>query len=321
MVDRSVIQKQLQHTFDGIDLSGLGPKISGKVRDSYVVGDKRVLVTSDRLSAFDRVLTTIPFKGQLLNQMAAYWFSSTQHIVQNHIIYHPHPNVFIAQQAQILPIEVVIRGYLTGSAWRDYTAGKDISGINLPKGMRRSERFENPLITPSTKAEAGFHDEPISSEEIISKGIVEKKIWEEVCETALKLFAFGTKKAAEHGLILVDTKYEFGLVKQPNGSQKLILADEIHTQDSSRYWLSDGYDQAFEQGQDPNMLDKEFVRRWLMEQGYMGEGTPPQFTDEFRVQTAEKYIAAFEQITGCSFYPKIGSVEAEIKEAVEQSLK
>lgn len=318
MIDRKIIEQQLPFTLNDIELP-LGEKYRGKVRDCYVKGDTRILVTSDRLSAFDRVLTTIPFKGQVLNQMASYWFRETKHLVPNHIIAEPHPNVFIGRQAKILPIEVIVRGYLTGSAWRDYQAGKDISGIVLPKGLKKSHRFETPLITPSTKAEQGFHDEPISSEEIVRKGIVEKKLWEEACEAALSLFAFGSKRANENGLILVDTKYEFGTV-ETNGKQQLIVADEIHTSDSSRYWVRESYPPAYEAGEDPVMLDKEFVRRWLMEQGYMGEGTPPVFTDAFRVDTATRYIEAFERITGTAFTPTAGSPTEAIRAALREWL-
>ncbi len=318
MIERSLVEQQLQNTLKGVEFPKLGNLYKGKVRDCYVQGDKRILITSDRLSAFDKVLTTIPFKGQVLNQMASYWFKQTAHIAPNHIISEPHPNVFICRQVEIMPIEVVIRGYLTGSAWRDYQAGKAISGITLPQGMKKSQRFENPLITPSTKAEQGTHDQPISSEEIVKSGIVEKKLWEEVCETALKLFEFGTKKAAENGLILVDTKYEFGTITQANGKKQLILADEIHTSDSSRYWMNYSYKQRFEAGEDPVMLDKEFVRRWLIEQGYMGDGTPPEFTNSFRVDTALKYIEAFEIITGTPFQGKVGKPEEEIKKILEE---
>jgi phosphoribosylaminoimidazole-succinocarboxamide synthase len=320
MLDRKIVETQLQYVLDEIDLPSLGEKYKGKVRDCYVVGDKRILITSDRLSAFDRVLTTVPFKGQILNQMASYWFRETAHIVPNHILAEPHPNVFIGREAKILPIEVIIRGYLTGSAWRDYQAGKAISGIELPKGLKKSHRFETPLITPSTKAEQGKHDEPISGEEIVRSGLVEKKLWEEVCEAALQLFAFGTRRAAENGLILVDTKYEFGLATDSAGKQQLIVADEIHTSDSSRYWMLNSYQAAYEQGQDPVMLDKEFVRRWLMEMGYMGEGTPPEFTSEFRVDTALKYAEAFERITGTSFSGLPGSPQEAIRKALKDFL-
>ncbi len=314
MLERKLVENQLPFTLQSAEFPKLGKKIPGKVRDSYVLGDRRILVTSDRLSAFDKVLTTIPFKGALLNGMAAYWFKETADIVPNHIIDHPHPNVFVAKQVEILPVEVVIRGYLTGSAWRDYEAGRDVSGIPMPKGLKRSHRFDSPLITPSTKAEAGKHDEPISSAEIVSSGLVQKKLWDEVCEKAMALFARGTKKAAERGLILVDTKYEFGVL---NGT-KLILADEIHTQDSSRYWMSDSYQNAYETGVDPQMLDKEFVRRWLIERGYMGDGTPPEFPDSFRVDTALKYMDAYEKITGLKFSSEVGSQIERIQRVVEE---
>lgn len=316
MRDRSIIEKQLPFTLNSIDLPNLGPKIEGKVRDSYVLGNRRILITSDRLSAFDRVLTTIPFKGELLNRMASYWFKETAHVIENHILEEPHPNVFISRQVEILPVEVVIRGYLTGSAWRDYQAGKAISGIALAKGLKNSEQFETPLLTPSTKAERGKHDEPISSEEIVKTGIVEKKLWQEVSEKALQLFAVGTKKALERGLILVDTKYEFGTYQDSSGKTRLILADEIHTQDSSRYWIANSYRERFETGQDPEMLDKEFVRRWLIERGYMGDGTPPQIPDSFRVDAAIKYIDACERITGKPFSGQVGSLAPQIQAAI-----
>jgi len=321
MLERSIVEAQLSSTLGDINLPELGEKYHGKVRDCFVRGRERILITSDRLSAFDRVLTTIPFKGQVLNAMASYWFRETAHLVPNHVISEPHPNVFISRQAQILPIEVIIRGYLTGSAWRDYQAGKAISGISLPKGLKKSHRFETPLITPSTKAEHGQHDMPISSEEIVRSGLVEKKLWDEVCEAAMKLFAFGSKRANENGLILVDTKYEFGTVQSPSGKQELIVADEIHTSDSSRYWVLDSYDDAYANNQDPMMLDKEFVRGWLMERGYMGEGTPPEFPDSFRVDIALRYIEAFERITGTAFKPATGNPEQAIRAALSSYLK
>lgn len=319
MLDREIIRQQLSNTLQTIDLPNLGDKIKGKVRDCYVrknaQGKKeRILITSDRLSAFDRVLTTIPFKGQVLTQMAMHWFEETKDIVANHIITHPHPNVMIGREVKILPIEVVIRGYLTGSAWRDYQAGKDVSGIKLPAGLRMSEKFAEPLITPSTKAEQGDHDEPISSQEIIKRGIVEEKLWNKVCETALKLFARGTEKARERGLILVDTKYEFGVSE----SGELVLADEVHTQDSSRYWILDSYQARFIKGEVPEMLDKEFVRGWLIKQGYMGEGTPPVFSDDFRIDTALRYIEAYEMITGKKFVPETGDIAKKIEAAVNR---
>jgi len=320
MIERSIVEKQLSSTLKDINIPGLGDKYEGKVRDCYVTGDKRILVTSDRLSAFDKVLTTIPFKGQVLNALAAYWFRETAHLVPNHVLSQPHPNVFVTKEAKVFPVEVIIRGYLTGSAWRDYQSGKSISGIELPKGLKRSHKFETPLITPSTKAEKGLHDEPIASEEIVKRGLVEKSLWDEACRAAMALFNFGTERAARQGLILVDTKYEFGTIKDASGKEQLIVVDEIHTADSSRYWLSSSYENAYEKGIDPEMLDKEFVRRWLIEQGYMGDGTPPEFTDEFRVDTAMKYIELCERITGEPFQPQIGSAVEVISKVVRDAL-
>lgn len=317
MISRDVIRAQLQHVVNSVDCPQLGKKLEGKVRDSYVLHDKnpkqRVIITTDRLSAFDRVLTTIPFKGQLLNQMAAHWFKATENIIPNHIIDIPHPNVLVAREVSMLPVEVIVRGYLTGSAWRDYTAGNAISGITLPAGMKKSQRFETPLLTPSTKAEMGEHDLPISSAEIVSTGLVEKKLWEEVSEKALALFALGSEKANENGLILVDTKYEFGTITDSNGKSQLVLADEIHTQDSSRYWKLPSYQERFEASEDPEMLDKEFVRRWLMEtHNYMGEGTAPHFDDEIRIDIAARYIEVFEMITGVEFKEEAGDKSAAL---------
>ena len=320
MLPVETIQQQLAHTLDSIDIDGIGEKYEGKVRDCFMQNNQRVLITSDRLSAFDVVLTSIPFKGQILNQVAAYWFAQTQHIVPNHLISHPHPNVAITKEVEILPVEVIIRGYLTGSAWRDYQAGKAVSGIELPKGIKKSQRFESPLITPSTKAEKGEHDLPISSEEIVRSGLVDAATWEKTCDIAMKLFEFGTEQAAKRGLILVDTKYEFGLLTKADGTKELVLADEVLTPDSSRYWQADSYQERFEAGEDPVMLDKEFVRGWLIEQGYMGEGTPPAFPDSFRVEVAQRYIELYETITGQTFAPEVGPQDKQIEAAVRGAL-
>lgn len=302
---------QLENVLEKTSFDLPGSKYEGKVRDSYISDSVRYLITSDRLSCFDVILTTIPFKGQVLNQMAIDWFASVDDIVPNHLLDVPHPNVMVVKNVEILPIEVVVRGYLTGSAWRDYQAGKAISGIHLPVGLSRSQQFETPLLTPATKAELGKHDEPIAEDEIIARNIVDKKIWAEVREKALALFARGQQRAAERGLILVDTKYEFGIL---NGT--LVLADEIHTLDSSRYWLADSYAARFSAGESPAMLDKEPTRQWLLEKGYTGEGTPPVFTAEHRVSIARHYISSYEQITGKIFVGDVQNVHA----AIESSL-
>ena len=297
MLSRDTLQKQLAFTIAEIDVPGLGDKIQGKVRDSYVLGDRRVLVTSDRLSAFDVILTTVPFKGEVLNRMAAYWFNATKDIVENHIIDVPHPNIFVARQVEILPVEVIVRGYLTGSAWRDYSAGKDVSGVALPQGMKKSQRFDTPLLTPSTKAERGEHDMPISCAEIVSSGLVEKSLWSEVERVAQELFAFGSKEAASRGLILVDTKYEFGL----DEAGELMLIDEIHTPDSSRFWIKKTYSQRFKKGLEPENFDKEFMRLWFKEHGYTGEGNPPEMNKKIIKEIKKRYKDVYEKITGEKF--------------------
>lgn len=318
MISTSKVKEQLKHTVQSVNPNNTNiKKVEGKVRDCLLLGAKRLLIATDRLSAFDVVLTTIPFKGQVLTQMARHWFEKTAHIIPNHIISYPHPNVMLTQEVEILPIEVVVRGYLTGSAWRDYQAGKMISGIELPKGMKKSQKFQTPLITPSTKEERGKHDLPISEAEIIEKKIVSPEIWQQTRTKALELFNFGTKEAAKQGLILVDTKYEFGVLKSEN---KLILADEIHTPDSSRFWISETYQELFSKGEDPEMLDKEFVRKELISLGYMGEGTPPTLSDDFRVETALRYIQAFEKITGKKFEPSVGNIEKSILESIKNYL-
>ncbi|MCB0324398.1 MAG: phosphoribosylaminoimidazolesuccinocarboxamide synthase [Bdellovibrionales bacterium] len=318
MVPRDAIAKQLAFTLGAIDVPGLGGKYEGKVRDCYTVGDRRVLIASDRLSAFDVVLTTIPFKGRMLTELAAYWFEQTSHIIRNHVLEYPHPNVVITREVEIIPVEVIVRNYLAGSAWRDYEAGRAISGIELPKGMKKAQQLDSPLITPSTKAAKGSHDTPISSDEVVSSGLVEKSLWEEVCAAALQLFTFGSKKAAERGLLLVDTKFEFGVLRSGTGRAELLLADEVLTQDSSRYWIADSYQERFDAGEDPLMLDKEFVRRWLIERGYMGDGTPPTIPDDFRVDVSLRYMDAYEKITGSTFTSEIGSPAAAIAEVLKE---
>jgi len=319
MLSTEQITQQLKFTLSGLDIPEAKGFYSGKVRECYslksaISGERRILVATDRLSAFDKILTTIPFKGALLSQMTAYWLNETKNIVPNHVLEVPHPNVFVCQEVDIIPIEVVVRGFLTGSAWRDYSAGSPVSGVSIKPGKKKNEQFSVSLITPSTKAEIGQHDIPISGRELVLQGVVEQKIWSEISEKALALFDFGTKRAAERGLILVDTKYEFGLRK---GSKEVILADEIHTQDSSRYWVLDSYKERFATGQEPEMLDKEFVRRWLIERDFMGDGEAPEMTDEFRVETAQRYMQAFEKITGQNFQHLVGSQVEQITEVVK----
>lgn len=286
--------------------------VVGKVRDSFVKNGTRVIVASDRVSAFDVVLTTIPFKGQLLTEMAVHWFKLTKHIIDNHIVSQPHPNVLVCREADVLPVEVIVRGYLSGSAWRDYQSGRCISGIKLPSSMTRSQKFATPLLTPTTKAKKGQHDAPLSRDQILKEGIVDRSIWEEVEAKALELYSYGAAKALELGLILVDTKYEFGILQERGKSSCLVLVDEVHTLDSSRYWVSSTYEDRVCRGLDPEMLDKEFVRMELMSRGFSGEGVPPVLSDDFRIETARRYLDGFHKITGRSFQSKVGSIKEEL---------
>jgi phosphoribosylaminoimidazole-succinocarboxamide synthase len=270
----------------------------GKVRDVIDIGNDLFITTTDRISAFDRVLTTIPCKGEVLNTISLFWFHATSDIIAHHVQEEVSARTVRAAKCRVVPIEVVVRGYLTGSAWRDYQKGAAVSGIDLPPGMRQNQRFDPPLLTPSTKEEKGSHDLPISREGILSSGKVERKLWEQIEETALALFRRGTELASRSGLILVDTKYEFGL-----RDGRLTLVDEIHTPDSSRYWYADTWGELFRQGLPQRELDKEYLRQWLLGRGWKGDGPAPQIPDDVRTEVAWKYVTAWETITGQQFVP------------------
>lgn len=300
---------QLPFTLSKTDFPALGQKYQGKVRDTYAQGDRLVLITTDRLSAFDHVLTTLPFKGDLLNTLAHFWFQKTAHVVKNHVLDMPDPCVIVGRRAEPFKVEFVVRGYLTGSLWRDYEAGRDPYALALPKGMKKDQRFERALLTPSTKAPIGQHDEPLSEKAVVERGLLSARDWDRAKEAALGLFAEGQKQAAAQGLLLVDTKYEFGLV----GSE-LVVIDEMHTPDSSRFWLAEGSQQRFERGEPQQMLDKENLRQWLIaEHGFSGHGTPPAIPDDVRVMLADKYLSAFERITGRTFPLEVGDVRARLE--------
>ncbi|MDY5206067.1 MAG: phosphoribosylaminoimidazolesuccinocarboxamide synthase [Sodaliphilus sp.] len=293
----------------------------GKVRDVYSIGnDILVMVATDRISAFDVILPKgIPSKGQVLNQIAASFLDATADIVPNWKLATPDPMVTVGKKCEGFAVEMIIRGYLTGSAWRAYKEGcREICGVKLPDGMRENERFPEPIITPTTKAAEG-HDEDISREEIIAKGIVSKEDYEQVEKYTRALFARGTEIAASKGLILVDTKYEFG-----KADGKVILMDEIHTPDSSRYFYADGYQEKFEKGEPQKQLSKEFVRQWLIENGFMGkEGQQvPEMTDEYCETVSQRYIELYEDITGKKFVPCADEdLAARIEENVSEYLK
>ncbi|RMF05601.1 phosphoribosylaminoimidazolesuccinocarboxamide synthase [Candidatus Woesearchaeota archaeon] len=309
-----MIKEQLDNTIKETNFESLGKLERGKVRDNYFDDGRIIMITTDRISAFDHVVGTVPFKGQVLTQIAAFWFNMTKDIVRNHLTDVPDPNVMVVRKCEPLPVEVVVRAYLTGSAWRDYKAGKDISGIKLPAGLKKDQKFDKPIITPSTKAERGEHDMPISREEIIERGLVDEETWNKIEEIALKLFARGTEHAAKQGLILVDTKYEFGLL-----DGEIVLMDEIHTPDSSRYWYSDTYQELFEKGEEQRSLDKEHVREWLRQHGFSGDGSPPPLDAGIRIEAARRYIKVYEQITGRKFeflkVPILDRIRKHLKDA------
>lgn len=304
MVSEEVIRAHLGDTLEKTDFPQLGFKYEGKVRDCYIKDERRTIIVTDRISAFDVVLGTIPFKGQVLNQMAAHWFQVTADIAPNHVISVPDPQVMIGRECQLLPVEFVMRAYLTGvtstSIWSHYQRGlREFCGHKLPEGMRKNQRLESALLTPSTKAEAGEHDRSVSREEILAMGALSAADFDEAAAMCARVFAFGQQEALRRGLILVDTKYEIG--RRSDG--KLCFIDEIHTPDSSRYWFADDYQSRFDQGLEPRGLDKEYVRRTLVEQGYKGDGPPPVLSDAVRVEAARRYIEVCELITGRPFVP------------------
>ena len=284
----------------------------GKVRDVYTIGDdKLVMVTSDRISAFDHVLPKgIPFKGQVLNQIAAKFLTATEDIVPNWMEGNPEPSNTIGKRCEPFKVEMVIRGYLTGHAWREYKKGKRIlCGVSLPDGMIENQKFDNPIITPTTKAEVG-HDEDISRDEILNQGLVSEEDYIELENYTLRLFERGTEIAKQKGLILVDTKYEFG--KDSNGV--ITLIDEIHTPDSSRYFYIDGYEEKVNNGESPKQLSKEFVRQWLIENGFQGKDGQviPEMTEDYCNSVSERYIELFEYITGDKF------IKSDVKDVINR---
>lgn len=293
----------------------------GKVRDVYNIADKYlVMVATDRISAFDVILPKgIPYKGQVLNQIAAQFLDATSDIVPNWKIAVPDPMVTVGLKCEPLKIEMIVRGYLAGSAWREYAAGaREICGVTLPDGLRENERLPHPILTPTTKADAG-HDENISHDEIIRQGIVSKEVLEKVEQYALALFERGTEMATRQGLILVDTKYEFGLYEG-----EVILIDEIHTPDSSRYFYAEGYEERFEKGEEQKQLSKEFVRRWLIDNGFMGKPgeVVPEMTPKYCESVSKRYIELYEKITGEKFLPAPeGDAAARIEDNVSSWIK
>lgn len=288
----------------------------GKVRDIYLLSGKRILITTDRQSAFDRILGTIPFKGEVLNRIAQYWFEQTRDLIPNQVLAVPDPNVTVARELKMLPVEVVVRRYLTGSTstsvWTNYHKGvRTFCGVALPEGMVKNQPFAAPIITPTTKSDN--HDESISPQQILERGLVDRDTWQRVEQAALALFARGTEVAARQGLILVDTKYEMGLDEEGC----LRVADEIHTPDSSRYWIAATYAERHARGEEPESLDKEFLRLWLKERGITDQNIPP-LDEEIRIQVAQRYIGLFERVTGQPFTAEAS--QAPILERIERNI-
>ncbi len=301
----------------GIDLPGLGPKHQGKVRDSYVHGSKRILITSDRVSAFDRVVGAIPYKGQLLNQLSAWWFEQLADVVPSHFVSTPDPNVTVAREAKTLPVEVVVRGHITGSTstslWMLYKDGIEKPyGLTLPKGLSKNDLLPEPVITPTTKAPAGAHDERLTEAEVIARNLVPAPLWNQVRAAALAAFTRGQAKAHAAGLILVDTKYEFGLI---DGA--LALIDEVHTPDCSRYWSRDSFEATRTTGAEPDSFDKEHLRLWFAKQGFRGDGPVPPLPPAFVADLASRYIEVYERLTGSAFVPAPQPAGPRIRKTLE----
>ncbi|MFH1588483.1 MAG: phosphoribosylaminoimidazolesuccinocarboxamide synthase [Candidatus Diapherotrites archaeon] len=317
MLSEEQIKEQLNFRLEGTDFPALGKKYKGKVRDVYVSDDKIFLIATDRQSAFDRNLANIPFKGQVLTETSAFWFEQTKDIVKNHVLDHPDPNVVVCKKLKVFPVEFVIRGYITGvtstSAWTAYSKGeREFCGNALLEGMKKNQKFGKPIITPTTKSTE--HDEKISAEEIVEKGLMTQKQWDYVADKTMKLFLRGQEIAEKNGLILVDTKYEFGYDK----NKEIYLIDEIHTPDSSRYWIKETYEERFANNQEPENIDKEFLRLWFKENcDPYNDPELPDAPEELVIELSRRYIKLYEMITGKEFKAEVG----DVKERIERNLK
>ncbi len=301
-----LLAQALRHPLDHTEFDW-GRRYEGKVRDNYTTSDgRRLLIVTDRISAFDRILGTLPIKGQLLNYVSNWWFEATRDVAENHVIASPDPNVLVARECTPLPVEIVVRAYLTGttstSIWVHYARGeRTFCGHGLPEGLRQHERLPKPIVTPSTKAEKGGHDISASREEILRLSGMPAADFDRAAELALALFQRGQELCAARGLILVDTKYEFG--RTPDGH--IVVIDEIHTPDSSRFWFEQSYAERLSRGEAPESFDKEYLRRYLAERGFTGDGPIPPIPDEIRIEAARRYLEAVERITGVPFVPNL----------------
>ena len=327
MLDRVALTSLLDNILADASIAELPNHYRGKVRDNYDLPDgRRIIITTDRLSAFDQILTAIPCKGQMLTQIARFWFEATRDLCPNHVLDYPDPNVVVCQRLAIVPVEIVVRDYLTGttgtSIWPMYKSGKrEIYGICFPDGLRENQKLPSTIITPTTKAADGSHDDPLTPDEIFRRGLLTSEQWRTLSQLALALFAGGRELAARRGLILVDTKYEFGFDR----AGRIILADEIHTPDSSRYWVQNSYERCFSADEPPEALDKDVLRRWVAAQCDPYRDPIPEIPSEIILETARIYIEAFETITGKSFIlpppdpPILARIRANLAQYFEAS--
>ncbi len=322
MLTNEQIAAQIPHVLKGTNFP-LGERYEGKVRDNYTFDGKRLIVVTDRLSAFDRIIAKIPFKGQVLNEIAKFWFEKTKDIVGNHVIDYPDPTAVLAKECKPLPVEMVVRGYITGStttsAWYNYNEKglRNFCGNPLPDGLVKNQKLPGgPIITPSTKAMHGDHDESVSKEELLARTDLTEEQFDYLADVSMKLYKMGVEVAAAQGVILVDTKYEFGV--DPDGN--IVLIDEIHTPDSSRFWIADSYEERMANGEEPQNINKEYLRLWLANQGYLGEGEIPEIPEEVIVETAKRYIEAYEMITGETFEAEVGDVYTRLEGNVQKYL-
>lgn len=307
MVDVELIRRALSTPLAGTDFSGLGTKYAGKVRDNYSRNGRRVIVTTDRISAFDRVLGTLPLKGQVLQWVTTFWFDLTKELVPNHVLTVHDPNAMEVIECRPLGAEMIVRAYMTGvtdtSIWAHYSRGlREFCGHRLPEGLEKDQRLERPLLTPSSKAPQGKHDVSLSREELIARGHISADDFDRAADLAMALFGRGAEHCAKQGLILVDTKYEFGT----DSDGKIRVIDEIHTPDSSRFWFAESYAERLAKGEAPESFDKEYVRRWLAEQGFKGDGPVPVIPDDVKVEAMRRYVHACETIVGRPFEPALG---------------
>jgi phosphoribosylaminoimidazole-succinocarboxamide synthase len=320
MLKAEDIQQVLPMAFDHSNLP-LPGKQHGKVRDWYSLpAQRRLIVTSDRLSAFDRNLAVVPYKGQVLNQLAAWWFEQAKDVIPNHLLTIPDPNCAVVQEVEPLPVEVIVRGYITGvtstALWYRYNLGeREIYGYRFPEGLCKNQKLPEAIITPTTKGGVTGHDERLTCAEVVEKGYLPQAAWDVIQSSALQIFQRGQEVAARAGLILVDTKYEFG--RTSDG--EIILIDEVHTPDSSRFWKADNYTERFDQGLEPENFDKEFIRMAFAELGYRGDGEPPQVPEKLWVQASQRYIQIYEMLTGLVFDPATYPAEARLQKNLQEA--